>query len=160
MRMRPVALSFQTATPRCTKPVPLGGCPSSKARGSYFHFSAPVAASTATTRLYGVEKYNVSPIISGVVSNCPGNTPRSFMGASPLFHCHASFRPFTLEVLINASGEYLLLPESPPFTAHSVLAARANNPTDIMAITIRRDFMELMIISPFDPQCASSELLP
>jgi hypothetical protein len=25
---------------------------------------------------------------------------------------------------------------------------------------IRRNFMELMIISPFDSQCASSELLP
>ena len=69
MKMRsllPFAASRQAATPRCTKPVPLGGWPSSYAFGSNAQSSAPVSAFSATTRLYGVLRYSTLSIISGV----------------------------------------------------------------------------------------------
>ena len=63
----PAAPSRQAATPRCTNPVPFGGCPSSYAFGSKDQSSAPVSAFSATTRLYGVLKYSTLSIIKGVV---------------------------------------------------------------------------------------------
>ncbi len=69
MKMRsllPSAPSRQEATPRCTKPVPFGGWPSSYAFGSNDHSSAPVSGFNATTRLYGVLTYITLSITSGV----------------------------------------------------------------------------------------------
>ena len=42
---------FHTATPRCTKPVPLGGWPHSTVRGSKSQMVSPVLPSSAITRL-------------------------------------------------------------------------------------------------------------
>src|SRR6516225_4643271 len=92
--------------PRCTKPVPFGGWPSSYGFGSNDQISRPVSAFSATTLLYGVVKYSVSSIISGVASNTPGRVPKRSNAFSPVFHSHATVKRDTFDRLMSVSGEY------------------------------------------------------
>src|SRR3954468_18647288 len=108
--------SLHIATPRWTKPVPLGGCPASYACGSYAHSSRPVLPSSATTRLYDVLRNSVSPIANGVAWKLPGLVRRSALGVSPVAHPHAGASCVTFSRLIVVSDENLVAPGSPPYT--------------------------------------------
>src|SRR3954471_2702870 len=106
----PSALSRHAATPRCTKPVPLGGWPSSYAFGSNDHRSAPVSASSATTRLYGVVKYSTLSIINGVAWKLPGRVPNRASAFSRGDHSHAIARRDTVVAFTSVSVEYFIPP--------------------------------------------------
>src|SRR4051794_1279068 len=114
MKIRRCRPSVHVATPRCTKPVPFGGCPAVYALGSYDQSSRPVLASSATTRLYDVLRNSVSPIISGVAWKFPGRVLGDVFAVSPVAHSHAFTSWETLPRLMSASVEYLLAPRSPP----------------------------------------------
>jgi hypothetical protein len=85
----------------------------------YVHRVSPVPASTATTvRPVPAVKYNLPPAMSGVTS-------QAACGLGPIFCAfqrQTTCRFFTLDASICASGEYRVLPESPPLTRHSPVA--------------------------------------
>ena len=97
----------QTATPRCLKPP--GGLPSGPVRhasGSNAQSSAPVSASSATTRVYIVETYTTLSIIRGITSKLPGRVWNSWFGSSFGSHVQAISSRSTFEASTSASGEY------------------------------------------------------
>src|SRR6185436_12700486 len=133
MNTRRCLPSDHVATPRCTNPVPFGGWPARYALGSYDQNSAPVFASSATTRLYDVLRNSVSPIINGVAWKFPGRVRVSACGVSPVAHSHARVSWATFPRWMSASVEYFDAPRSPPQTGHSApawaFADRAANAT-------------------------------
>ena len=127
IRMRRSLPSVHMATPRWTKPVPLGGWPASYACGSYSQSSVPVWASSATTRLYDVLRYIVSLTTSGVTWNVPGRTPLSRIGVSPVAHSHAGTSWLTFSRVILAAAEYFVAPASLPYVGQSTRWAAAES---------------------------------
>lgn len=112
--MRSLPPSRQKAVPRSFHPLLDNTCPSLYPSPSNRHSSLPVSASTAAMLLYGVVTYSTPSIIRGVFSKKPGAVPYSGSGASQCFHCHAICSRWIFPLLTSVSGEYLLLPGSPP----------------------------------------------
>jgi len=121
-KIRSWSPSRHAATPRCTNPVPFGGCPARYACGSYAHSSRPVFASRAITRLYDVLRNSVSPIMSGVAWKFPGRARGSVFAVSPVAHSHAGASFATFPRLMSVSVENFVAARSPPYTGHSLPA--------------------------------------
>ena len=139
------------ATPRCTNPVPLDGCPYPfHGCGSNSQYGVPVVASIAMTRLNGVGKINVSLMASGVAWNVPGRAGfwPSLAGISCSFasQVHTTLSSFTFLPLMSASGEYFCAPASPPHALQST-------PRDAGG-ALRRDWAPAVAVSGRSPAIA------